>query len=277
MESLISIDGAADVANNLVNKLASAVGWIATHPTPNRTAVETYIRDIQNSDYDAVTKAALISNARKIIREYSNKNEIVKIALQVISPMGKPEAVDDDWLAQFMDKARLVSDQQFQILWGNILAEECNTPGSIPKALLHIMEQMDKDMAESFVKVASVSVWYEHEGRKIYTPIITGEVLDEYYRSLGLKYGDLLELQSVGLIKMDFGIAESSYVQRPEFAPIVVHYYDQEYTICDDAQEFCVGNVVLTGSGQALCGTIVVSKIEGFFEERCIPFWERTS
>lgn len=277
MEKLISFDGAADVMNNLINKLSNAVGWVATHDTPNRIAVENYIRDIQNSNYDAVTKAALISNARKIIREYSNRNEIVKIALQSISPLGKPEEVEDDWLAQFMDKARLVSDQQFQILWGNVLAEECNAPGSIPKSLLHIMEQMDKDMAESFMKVASVSVWYEHEGKIIYSPIITGAILEDYYRELGIKYGDLVELQSVGLIKMDFGLAESSYVQSPEFSPIVVHYYDQEYTIPNDKQEFIIGNVVLTGSGEALCRTINVPAIEGFFEERCVPFWERTS
>lgn len=76
---------------------------------------------------------------------------------------------------------------------------------------------------------------------------------------------------------MDFGLAESSYVQSPEFSPIVVHYYDQEYTIPNDKQEFNIGNVVLTGSGEALCRTINVPAIEGFFEERCVPFWERTS
>ena len=69
MEKWISFDGAADVMNNLINKLSNAVGWVAIHDTPNRIAVENYIRDIQNSNYDAVTKAALISNARKIIRE----------------------------------------------------------------------------------------------------------------------------------------------------------------------------------------------------------------
>ena len=275
MQNLISFDGLADVTNNLINKLSSAVGWIATHDTPNRVAIETYINDIQNSNFDPLTKATLISNARKTIKEHRNNSEIVKIALQALSPSANPNSVDDDWLAQFMDKARLVSDQQFQILWGNILAEECNMPGSIPKSLLHIMEQIDRDMAEAFVKIASVSVWYEYNGERIYVPILIGETLDEYYKNLGIRYGDLVELQSVGLIEQNFGMAESSFAQIPNFSPIIVHYYNHEYTIPNNEQEFSTGNVVFTGAGQALCSAITVEEVEGFFEERCIPFWEK--
>ena len=56
MQNLISFDGLADVANNLINKLSSAVGWIATHNTPNRIAIETYIGDIQNSSLTPLLK-----------------------------------------------------------------------------------------------------------------------------------------------------------------------------------------------------------------------------
>ena len=34
MENLIDLQPLADVANNLIDKLGSAVGWIATHDTP---------------------------------------------------------------------------------------------------------------------------------------------------------------------------------------------------------------------------------------------------
>ena len=275
MKSLISFDGAADVMNNLIDKLSGVVGWIATHETPERIAVETYIEDIKKSNLDPATKAALISSAHKIIKEYRNQKDVIKIALQAASPLAKPEEIDDDWLAQFMDKVRLVSNEKFQILWGHILAEECNEPGSIPKSLLHIMEQMDKEMAESFMNVAAVSVWYEHNGEKIYSPIITGATLEDYYKDKGIQYGDLVELQSVGLLKMSFGFSDSSFVQRPEFSPIVVHYHDQKYTIPDNSTEFEVGNVVFTGSGGALCRAVFPEKIDGFFEERCISFWEK--
>lgn len=274
MDSLISFDGAADVMNNLINKLSDAIGWIATRDTPNRMAVDTYIQEIKDSNLNPATKAALISNARKTIREHRNQSEVLKIALQSLSPSATPEQVDDDWLAQFMDKARLVSDEKFRILWGNILAEECNHPDSIPKALLHIMEQMDKNMAEAFMNVAALSVWYEYEGDKFYTPIIKGSNIEEYYRKQGVNYGDLVELQSVGLIKMEFGFMECSFTQSVTEFPVVVHYHDQEYAINGSNDGIPCGNVVYTNAGGALCKTISALKIDDFFEEHCIPFWE---
>ncbi|MBE6811195.1 MAG: hypothetical protein E7521_09135 [Ruminococcaceae bacterium] len=106
MESLISLDGFADVANNLIDRLSNAVGWVATHKTPTKIAIDTYIEDIQNSNYDPVTKAALISKAKKTVKEYCNQYDIVNKALEMITPTAEPEKIDSDWLAQFMDKTR---------------------------------------------------------------------------------------------------------------------------------------------------------------------------
>ena len=78
MDSLISFDGFADVCNNFINKISDATGWIANHKTPARIAADTYIQEIQNSNYDPLTKAALISNAKKAIKEYCNQNNIIK-------------------------------------------------------------------------------------------------------------------------------------------------------------------------------------------------------
>lgn len=91
MESLISFDGASDVMNNLINKLSDGIGWIATHDTPMRIAVDTYIQDIQNSNFDPVTKAVLISNARKTIKEHRNKCSITNVACLSMLPTATPE------------------------------------------------------------------------------------------------------------------------------------------------------------------------------------------
>lgn len=274
MDSLINMDGLADVVNNLIDKISNAVGWVATHDTPNRLAINTYIQEIQKGDYDPLTKAALISQAKRCIREYCNQQDVVNIALQSLTPSAKPEDVDCDWIAQFMDKARLVSDAHFQILWGNILAGECNAPGCIPKSLLHIMEQLDMEMANAFMAIAAVSVWYIDKGKQFWTPVIIGEVLDDYYKSIGITYDDLVDLQSVGLIKIDFGLVTSSYNQTVDESPTNIHYHDQVYSLPANELEFPVGNVIFTGAGNALCRTIAPEKVEGFFEEKCVPFWE---
>lgn len=274
MESLINMNGFADVLNNLIDKMSNAVGWVATHETPGKIAVNTYIQEIQNSSYDPITKAALISKAKKNIREYCNQKKIFEIATQSLLPTAIPEVLDEEWIAQFMDKARLVSSEEFQILWGNILAQECNAPGSIPKSLLHIMEQMDRDMADAFMTIASVSVWYIDKGQPFWSPVITGVSLDEYYKTLGITYDSLVDLQSVGLIKMDFGIVQSSYVQTMDDSSSDIHYHDQIFSLPGKQSEFPVGNVIFTGAGNALCRAITPSKVDGFFEKKCVPFWE---
>ena len=49
MQSLINIDGNGlkDVLIDLNDKLATAVGWIANKETPEKIAINTYIKDIQ--------------------------------------------------------------------------------------------------------------------------------------------------------------------------------------------------------------------------------------
>lgn len=112
--NLIDCSGISDVANNLIDKLTSGAGWIASRKTPAKIAVNTYIEDIQNSNYDPLTKAALISRAKKTIKEYCNQKDIVEVALASLQTEGRFEEVDDDWIAVFMDKARLISNKEVQ-------------------------------------------------------------------------------------------------------------------------------------------------------------------
>lgn len=275
MESLINMDGFADVANNLIDKVSAAVGWVANHQTPSRIAVNTYIQEIQNSSHDPLTKAALISQAKKSIKEYCNQQNVLEFAMRSLMPMAKPEEVDEDWLTQFMDKARLVSTEEFQMLWGNILAHECNTPGSIPRSLLHIMEQLDRDMATAFMAVASASVYIEESGEREYAPIINGDSTEVIRKNIGVSYDDLINLQSVGLIETHFsGIGTEVYITSEE-TPVVIRYFDEEYQLPDGVNRFNIGKVVYTKAGQALCQAVAPQKVEGFFKKYCIPVWEK--
>lgn len=267
MDSLISFDGLSDVANNLIDKLSNAVGWIVTHETPARIAVDTYIKEIQNSNYDTITKAALISKAKKSIKEYCNQYNIVSKAVEMLAPTAQPENVDSDWIAQFIDKTRLVSDLDFQTIWANLLTEECNVPGTIPKGLLHIVEQMDKNAANAFMKLAKISIQYIDEGKTEYCPIVLMENYSDYYKSIGIALDDLIELQSLGLIKLsDF----SEYLKVCS-EPVIIRYNDQEY---HSNKKFPVGEVVYTRMGDALCGAVHPEKVEDFFDKICIPLWD---
>lgn len=272
MDNLIDFSALSDVTNNFIDKISGAIGWVVTHDTPNRIAKETLIENVKNSNLDPIEKAVIISNSRKIIREHKNQASIVNIALQNLKASANPDKMDVDWIAQIMDKSRLVYDEEFQILWGNILAEECNVPGSVPKALLHIMEQLDKDMAYKFIKLVSISVWHD-DGRKImFTPIVEENISSEYYKEKGFTYDDLVDLQAIGLIQMDFIVG---FTQDSINEIIDIHYFDEIFTLPEGRKKFFVGHVVYTNAGNALCKAITTEKIEGFFEKKCIPLFNK--
>ncbi len=263
----------ADVVNNLINKLATGVGWLASKETSQHIAVNTYIDEIKQSDCDPIVKAALISNAKKVIKEYCNQNDILKIAVSSMKGTAKPEEVEDDWLNQFMDKVKVVSDKDFQLIWGKILAEECNEPNSIPKALLHILEQMDKKDAIFFSTVCSVSVYVEEE-TKIYSPIIVESYMEKFYSKIGINYDSLVDLQALGLLEMNMGLGDNTYITTYEKNPIVIKYCGKEYEFPEGMNSFHMGNVIFTKAGQALCRAISVEERKEFWENYCIPIWE---
>ena len=275
MKSLISFDGFADVANNLIDKVSGAVGWVATHDTPKREAVNTYIKEIQESDHDPLTKAALISNAKRAIKDYKNQRNVLQNATQFMLPTAKPQEVSEDWLAQFMDKARLVSDSEVQMIWGRILAEECNCPNSVPKGLLHVLEQMDRKNATDFSALCSVSVMLVDNRGVSFSPVFLGGEHKGFYENLGLEYDTLVDLAAIGLIEQDCSFDTGSYVVDQLIQPALVKYHDQEYALPADIAEIPVGCVIFTRLGQALCKALSPVKHETFFTDICIPFWEK--
>lgn len=269
MDELINFDGLGEVIVNLTNKLADGIGWIANKETPKKLAINTYIKEIQEKDYDPVTKAALISNAKQIIKGYCNQNDIVKIATRSLQNNAKPENVEDDWLGQFMNKAKIVSSQEFQWIWGKILARECNEPGSIPCTVLFTLEKMDKEDAETFTALCRTAVQLEGE----YAPFIINSRFDEYNLLLDIDLDKLISLNALGLIEMNLGPFSNEYVLKTETFPAKVIYFDREYEF-SAGEQICTGNVVFTKTGQALCQSIDVNKMEGFWENYCLPFWE---
>lgn len=269
MNILVNVDGSGNGLTNLLSKLADSAGWIANKETPKKAAIDTYIKDIQESNCDPVLKAALISNAKKIIKEYCNQNDIVQIALQNLQESADPQKIEDDWLEQFMDKAGRISSKEFQWIWGKILARECNNPGSIPLILLYTLERMDKEDAETFTTLCRMSVQLEGE----YAPVIIRRKFSDY-KQFGITYDKLVNLSALGLIEMGLDPMFPGYALETEKDSSKVTYFNKKYEFSGKKQ-ISIGNVIYTKSGEALCQSLDVEEIEGFWEEYCLPFWER--
>ena len=277
--SLINFDGLGEIAVALIEKISSAIGWVVTRETPKRVAIQSFVESIKESDMDPITKAALISQANAIIKGYCNQGIILQNAINNLHDTARPKDVDNDWISQFMDKARLVSDPEFQLIWGRILAEECNIPGFVPKGLLHTLEKMDRNDAEQFTMLCSFSVYVVDNGVRNYSPIIIKKYLsgfDSYYQSHGIGFDDLVNLKALGLIEMSVDyFSPGDYRAKFNASPIDVRYHDKHYCLPEDCEVLPVGNVILTKTGQALCRAIEVDEQEGFFEQYCIPYWKQ--
>ena len=68
----------------------------------------------------------------------------------------QPESMEDDWIANFFDKCRIVSDSDMQTLWGRVLAGEANAPGTYSKRTVNLLSDFDKSDAELFTKLCGL-------------------------------------------------------------------------------------------------------------------------
>lgn len=274
--SILDFQPLADVANNLIDKLSLAVGWFFTRESLKDQALTTYVDEIKNSNDPPLVKAAKINAAKKTIKEYMNQVNIVDVALQNITDSNRINDVDNDWLALFMDMARIISSEEFQLIWGKILAEECNEPGCIPKGALSILQRMDKDDAYTLAKLASLTVNICGDD----TPYVVDSVFRDVnsdtniYKRAGITFDDLTQLEALGIIRIDLGGYRDAYavsVDEKFRNRIEIRYFDEEMIVESYITEVPAGSALYTKDGKGLYRALQPRKVEGFWEQLIVP------
>ena len=103
---------AAGVVNNFADKISGALGWMVTPKNIKPSIIEankSIIEEISNrQDINPVERAAIVSNYRKIVKEYKNQVDIMRIAVEHLEPNYIPENVNNDWITFFFDKLEIV-------------------------------------------------------------------------------------------------------------------------------------------------------------------------
>lgn len=89
---------AAGVINNFVNKISSALGWMVT-PKNIKPAIidanKSIIEEIsKREDINPIERAAIVSNYKKIVKEYKNQVDVMRIATEYLTPSFIPENVN---------------------------------------------------------------------------------------------------------------------------------------------------------------------------------------
>src|SRR5439155_8369999 len=82
-----------------------------------------------------------------------NIEAITKKALPLLEENSSPQDVKDDWITNFFEKSRIVSDEDMQRLWSRVLAGEANKPGTFSRRTVNLLADMEKLDAELFTNV----------------------------------------------------------------------------------------------------------------------------
>ena len=270
----VNLQPLADVTNNLIDKFADAVGWIATPRGARKdmeTAVEVYIDEIKKDiSLPAMIKAKKISQARKEIKEYCNIQDILDHA----EDFGRSydshgsESMDEDWVMFFYDHAKNVTQEDAKVLWGKVLAEEYKSKGTIPKMLLHILSIMSPDQARAFESLCGFAPdSIEGLGQIIRVdPLISNDMTNKVLSSNGITYEALQDLKALGLLHHNVVDIVTIYEQDVSKLTAAYLYFGSIIEIRNFPDQFPRGGVLLTNAGKVLASLIERKRVDGFEE-----------
>lgn len=253
-----ALESAAKMAGEVAksDKTATVFGMLFPFVGLKKKAVEVYVKDIENSNLSPESKMMAIYNAKKTFRELKNQTaiaEIAKNAAKAGTDFSDSSLVDEDWLDRFMDSAKFVSDEETQVLWGNALAGEFESPGSAPPSIIRILSELTREYASAFSTLCSLQVdCIADTGTELlpaekYLFVNPGA---QYLKDLGVTFTTLKELESIGLITM----AESGYVIQPsvkENPRLHLAYGPKSITVTRyPDKKFPIGYIMLTKAGK---------------------------
>jgi uncharacterized repeat protein (TIGR03899 family) len=126
-------------------------------------------------------------------------------AVLVEEPAVATEPVDQDWINRFFESAKLVSTEEMQVLWGNILAGEVKQPGSYSLRTLEVLRNLTQREASLFRKAASFTI---SANAKCSIGLMRYGHHNMPSAAYGFPYSDVLELIDCGLVAQhDYNIS----------------------------------------------------------------------
>lgn len=208
-----------------------------------------------------IQKRAIVRFANEETKKQLNMEAITQNALPLLEDKSTPQNMADDWITNFFEKSRIISDKDMQQLWAKILAGEANKPGAFAKRTVNLLADFEKSDAELFTSLCGFCWMLLSQ----FQPLVfdTQDEQGKIYNDKGINLSTLSHLESLGLINLDI----TSYGYKlPK--KIRVFYYDRpvDLTFPEEHNKLPVGKVILTRAGQQLapvCGSVPVT---GFFE-----------
>lgn len=269
--SIVNLGNLAKPADTLIKKVAAAVGGIFEPYQIKRIAkaeVEASLIRAQGEIQVAeLQHRAMHRFVEEETKKQANIEQITSQALPLLEQNSKPEAIENDWITNFFDKCRIVSDQEMQFLWSRVLSGEANAPGSYSKRTVNFISDLDKSDALLFSKLCGYG-WMIGN----IVPIIY-DVQHEIYNKNGINFNSLIHLESIGLIQFN-SLSGFKRLKLPK--KFSVFYYSESIE-CempkDSDNSLEIGKVMLTKIGQELAPISGSQPVSGF-REYILEIWK---
>jgi hypothetical protein len=254
--SIINLGDISKPAVVLIEKISDAVGG---YFKPRQ------IRQLARAEADAekikaITQIEITELQQRALHRFVSEEakkqdcieSVTEKALPYLKEDSRPSDVEDDWITNFFDKVRLISDEQMQALWAKVLAGEANSPGSYSKRTVNLLDSLDKTDALLFNTLCGFGWFIGNVVPLIY------DVQASIYAENGITFNDLEHLDDIGLINFN-SLAGYRRLGFPK--SICVFYYGTPTIIefpNEQSNDLSIGQVLLTKAGQELapiCGS----------------------
>lgn len=270
--SLINFGDLSKPAVILIEKISEAVGGVFRPYQIKRVAEAEVAADRMKAEgqieISDVQRRAFHRFVQEEAIKQKNIEDITKKAIGNLDKNANPENLENDWIANFFDKCRLISDGEMQKLWSKILAGEANSPGRISKRTVNLMSSLDKSDAKNFKLLCGYG-WQFGD----IVPIIE-DVHHDIFVNNGLNFMVLKHLNEIGLISFDH---LAGFLRKDLPQKFSVHYYGSpvnvEFTAGMLAQ-IPLGKVLLSKSGQELAPICGAKPVAGY-KEYMIDKWKK--
>ena len=263
--SLVNLGNLSKPADTLIKKVSNAVGVIFEPYQITRVAKAEAKANLIKAESEIQTTElhhrAMYRFVEEEAKRQSNIENIISKALLQLDDNGDPSQIEDDWIANFFDKCRIVSDDEMQNLWSRVLSGEANVPGTYSKRTVNFLSDLDKAEAKLFSDLCGFG-WMMFED---FISLVFDYQAD-IYNNKEITFNSLIHLESIGLIQFNSlsGFATQSLPQK-----ISVSYYGQVLELSfakETDNKLEVGKVLLTKIGQELAPICESKPVDGFMD-----------
>tara|TARA_B100000795_G_C22696994_1_gene398025 strand:- start:130 stop:987 length:858 start_codon:yes stop_codon:yes gene_type:complete len=262
--SLVNLGELSKPANTLIEKVSSALGGVFEPWQIKRVAkaeAEASLIKVESEiEITDLHRRAMHRFVEEEANRQENMEEITEKSIPHLDEQSDPSNMEDDWVTNFFDKSRIVSDDEMQTIWANVLAGEANTPGSFSRRTVNLLADLDKRDAELFQTLCRFGWAFGS-----FTPLVFDSQAD-IYNDLGINFISLSHLDSLGLIQFN---SLSGFIRQGLSKNVAPTYCGQPLPLemkTDKDSKLSIGKVLLSQAGQELAQVVQAPGLEGFYD-----------